>query len=82
MGHYRLYRHVPFGLVLFRVGDSKLNFVCPLVPSPIFVGVLGVSVQTINFDVMHTVDLGVLQHYIALALMSVLEDPADLLQTG
>ena len=69
--------------VFLRTENSHLNNLCPFWSLPgIQVGILGVTPANIALDTLHTVDLGVTQHYIGHTLNLIMLCDADVLRTG
>ena len=73
----------PAVIFFFRATTSRLTGVCPLFSfSGLWDGVIGLSLDSIEFDVLHTIDLGVTQRVIGAILMMILSSPLDFLGTG
>ena len=43
---------------------------------------MGLGISHLCFDVLHTLDLGVVQHLVGTIMMRLIEDAADVLATG
>ena len=62
---------------------SRLNYPCPLFEySPYSDGIMGLSLNSIQWDVLHVIDLGVTQRLAGTVLQSIIWHPEDLLATG
>ena len=73
----------PAEVYFFRRLGSHCNKVTPFWELPGFQGgILGLSIEHIEFDVLHTLDLGVVQSYIGLVVQSIVDDARDLLHAG
>ena len=73
----------PCTVYFFRVLQHQLNFINPLWGvSGVQEGVLGLNITHMCFDVLHCLDLGVVQHLAGTILARLLGDPADVLKTG
>ena len=62
---------------------SRLNYPCPLFEySPYSDGIMGLSLNSIQWDVLHVIDLGVTQRLAGTVLQGIIWHPEDLLATG
>lgn len=73
----------PAKIFFIRTKGAKMNSICPLFAFPgLWTGVLGFTVSNIQFDMLHTCDLGVCAHLVGTILAAIIDDSGDLLQTG
>jgi hypothetical protein len=83
MGAYEKLDTFPATLLFYRCQGSHLNGVCPLINYPgVENGIMGLSMECIEIDVLHTIDLGVTQRIIGFVLMLILNSGLDLFKTG
>ena len=74
---------LPAKIYFWRYLGSHLTGVCPLIECPgLWPGIIGVTIASIQIDVLHTMDLGVTQKIIGFVLMLLISSPLDLFGTG
>jgi hypothetical protein len=71
----------PAKLFFYRSMGSHLNGVCPLTHyAGLETGIFGLTLESIEFDVLHTIDMGVTQKLVGFILMLILD--SDVFRTG
>ena len=72
----------PCTVYFFRVLHHELNFICPFWDVVgLQEGIVGLGISHLCFDVLHTLDLGVVQHFVGTVMMRLIDDAADVLAT-